>query len=320
MRRRTFLGGVACAGLLPRGALADRNYRVGFLGSTGADPWSESFVDGLSKLGYVEGRNLTIEWRAALGDREKANAMAADLVGLRVDVIVVVSNIGAAAAKKATSTIPIVALATHDGVGTGLYRSLANPGGNITGIESLAPELDIKRVGFLKDCVPSLSKLAALYNPSFPGSAIHLAALSAAAQRFGAEVKPFGVKDESEFQPAFNEIRRDQPDALITVTDPLIFVRRSAIIAFAKKVKLPNAHEYKVFAEDGGLFSYGASIEAIWRRGAYYVDMILKGSNPGELPVELPTTFELAVNRTAAVELGLRIPETILATADLIVD
>jgi putative tryptophan/tyrosine transport system substrate-binding protein len=128
------------------------------------------------------------------------------------------------------------------------------------------------------------------------------------------------VKDESEFQPAFNEIRRDQPDALITVTDPLIFVRRSAIIAFAKKVKLPNAHEYKVFAEDGGLFSYGASIEAIWRRGAYYVDKILKGSNPGDLPVELPTAFELVVNRTAAVELGLRIPDSVLATADLIVD
>jgi putative ABC transport system substrate-binding protein len=281
---------------------------------------SQSFVDGLSKLGYVEGRNLTIEWRYPVGDREKANAMAAELVGLGVDVIVANSNVEAAAAKRATSTIPIVALLTHDGVGTGLYRSLANPGGNITGIESLAPELDVKRVGFLKDFVPSLSKVAALHNPSFPGSAIHLAALSAAAKRFGAEVKQFGVKDESEFQPAFSEIRRDQPDALIIVTDPLIFALRALIIAFAKKMKLPNAYEFKAFAEDGGLFSYGASIEAIWRRGAYYVDKILKGSNPGDLPVELPTAFELVVNRTAAVELGLRIPDSVLATADLIVD
>src|ERR1700694_2156033 len=204
-------------------------------------------IDGLRELGYVEGQNLEIVWRLAAGKRELIPDMAADLVQLNVDMIVAPSDTVATIVKQATRTIPIVAVATHDGVAAGLYASLAHPGDNITGLESLAPELDVKRVQFLKEMFPKLSRLAVLYNPLDHGANIHPTIITAAARTFGIETELFEVRSSSEFEAVFATVLRNRPDGLLSVADPLTLVERKRIVDFCVEQKIPNAHEIREY-------------------------------------------------------------------------
>ena len=220
MRRRAFMGIVAGAAAWPLAAKAQQQkkpHRIGYIALSNRVPWIDGMVDGLRQLGYVEGQNLEIVWRLAGGKRDLIPEMAAELVRLNVDVIVAPNSTVASLVKQATRTIPIVALATHDGVGTGLYASLAQPGDNITGLESLAPELDVKRVQFLKEIFPKLSRLAVLYNPLDLGANIHPTIITAAARTFGMETELFEVRSSSEFDAVFATVLRNRPDGLLSV-------------------------------------------------------------------------------------------------------
>jgi putative ABC transport system substrate-binding protein len=297
----------------------EKVWRIGYLAGTPRVPQIDAFIQGLRDLGYVEGQNLVLELKLADGHLERLPDLAAELVQLKPDVIVAAGNVGALAAKQATSTIPIVVLSSHAGVQVGLFASLAQPGGNLTGIESLAPELDVERLEFLKEAVPGLSHLAVLYNPTDGGNAIHINMAKAAAQSLGIHVRLVEVHSTAEFEAAFMAILRDRPDALLTMTDPLVMSNRERIIQFAVQHKLPSVHEFKLFADLGGLLSYGPNTSALWRRAAYYADKILKGTKPADLPVEQPTKFELVINLKAAQALGLTIPPTLLFRADEVI-
>jgi len=294
--------------------------RIGYLAASNRVPWIDGLVDGLRDLGYVEGRNLHIEWRVAAGELQQIPKMTADFVSLNVDVIVAASTLVVSEARKATSTIPIIGVATHDGVGTGRYASLANPGANVTGLESLAPELDVKRVALLKQIAPNISRLNILYNPLSPGANIHIETLTAAIKNLGMEAQPVELRTSSEFDSAVELMRHHRPDALISVADPLILFVRNKIVDFSVAQNSANAHEIREFVQLGGLISYGAQFYGIWYRAAYYVDKILKGTKPSDLPVELPTVFDLAVNLKAAKALGLAVPDTLIATADAVIE
>lgn len=277
-------------------------------------------LDGLRELGYVEGQNLEIVWRLAAGKRELIPDMAADLVRQNVDLIVAAGGAVATMVKQSTRTIPIIAVATHDGVGVGLYANLAHPGDNITGLESLAPELDVKRVQFLKEIFPNLSRLSVLYNPLDQGASIHPTIITSAARTFGIETELFEVRSASEFDAVFDAVKNKRPDALLCVADPLTLAERKRIVDFCVEQKLPNAHEIREFVQLGGLLSYGALFYSIWHRSAYYIDKILKGTKPNELPVELPTVYDLAINLKAAKLLNAHIPDGLLATADVVIE
>jgi putative tryptophan/tyrosine transport system substrate-binding protein len=323
MRRREFIGiaaGVAAWPLTANAQQAKKLYRVGYIALSNRVPWIDGMLDGLRELGYVEGRNLEIHWRLAAGKRELIPEMAADLVRLNVDVIVAPSGTVATIVKQTTRIIPIIAVATHDGVGAGLYANLGQPGDNITGLESLAPELDVKRVQFLKEIFPKLSRLAVLYNPLDQGAGIHPAIITSAARALGIETQLFEVRSSSEFQAAFDSVLSNRPDALLSVADPLTLVERKRIVDFCIEQKIPNAHEIREYVQLGGLLSYGASFYGIWHRSAYYIDKILKGAKTNELPVELPTVFDLAINLKAAKLLNVRIPDGLIATADVVIE
>lgn len=324
MRRREFIGIAAGLAAWPLTANAQqpvkRPYRIGYIALSNRVPWIDGMLDGLRDLGYVEGQNLEIDWRLAAGKRDLIPDMAADLVRLNVDVIVAPSGSVATAVKQATRTIPIVAVATHDGVGAGLYASLAHPGDNITGLESLAPELDVKRVQFLKEIFPKLSRLSVLYNPLDQGARIHPTIITSAARTFEMETRLFEVRSSSEFEAVFASVLSSRPDALLSVADPLTLAERKRIVDFCVEHKIPNAHEIREFVQLGGLLSYGASFYGIWHRSAYYIDKILRGTKTNELPVELPTVFDLAVNLKAAKLLNARLPDSLIATADAVIE
>jgi putative ABC transport system substrate-binding protein len=294
---------------------AGKVWRIGYLAGSPRVPQIDAFVHGLRELGYVEGHNLVLDLKLAHGRLERLPGLAAELVQSRPDVIVAAANVGGLAAKQATSTIPIVVVATHDGVHAGLFASLARPGGNLTGLESLAPDLDIQRLEFLKQAVPWLSHLAVLYNSTDPGGPGHVAVIQAAAHALGCQVRLVEVRSAAEFEAAFGAILRDRPDALLTVTDPLVFAHRERIAQFTVQHKLPSVYEFKSFVELGGLLSYGPNMPAMWRRAAHYADRILKGAKPADLPVEQPMAFELVLNLTTAQALGLTLPPPLLFQA-----
>ena len=295
-------------------------HRVGYVALSGRTPWIDGMIDGLRELGYVEGTNLHIEWRLASGKQELLADMANDLVRLNLDLIIAAGNTVASIVKSKTTNRPIVAVATHDGVGAGLYNSLKKPGENITGVESLAPELDGKRVQFLREIVPGLSRLCVLFNPLDQGARVHPPLILAAASRFGINVDLVEVKFPSEFDTAFNKVQELKPDGLLSVADPITLGERKRIVDFCSDKRIPNAHEIREFVIAGGLLSYGASFYGIWHRSAYYIDKILKGAKPGDLPVELPTVFELAINVRSAKALGLAIPASLASTADALIE
>jgi putative tryptophan/tyrosine transport system substrate-binding protein len=324
MQRRefigTFAGGVVAASL-PTRLLGDNKVpRIGSVLLAGGEPLFETFVKALQDLGYFEGKNIKIE-RRIIERWEQASEKMADLVNLGVDVIVAAGPAGGFFAKKATSKIPIVVVASHDGVGAGLYGSLSHPGANITGIDSMAPELDVKRVQMLKQIVPHLSSLTVLYNPTFPGAKNHLETIATTAEKLGIAVRVVEVRTISDFEPAFGDILQHPTDAVIPINDSLILITgRKRIIDFAAEHGIPMFHEFKIMVEQGALVSYGPDITEMWRRGAYYVDKILKGERPGDIPVEQPTKFNLAINLKTAKVLGLTFPDDLLATADEVIE
>ena len=324
MRRRDLVFAFAGTAVWPLMAYAQQPpklRRIGVLSGVAArGPAHGALVEALRDLGYVEGQNVAIEWRFAAGRTELFPEMAADLVRLKVDVIVAAASPVGFAVKKATTTIPVIVVASHDGVGTGLFSSLAHPGGNVTGIESLAPEIDAKRVELLKNIVPHCSRLAVLYNPTAPGNTAHLEYLNNAAKVVGVTVMAVEARSRSDFDIALAALLSDRPDAAIVVTDPLIFLERKRVVEFGTQHAIPIMYEFKEFVELGGLLSYGPSLMDMWRRAASYVDKILKGAKPADLPVEQPTKFELVVNLKTAKRFGLEVPPLLLAQAHEVID
>jgi len=280
----------------------------------------EPFREGLVKVGYVLGQSLVIDERYASGKDDLLPDLAAELVRRKPDLIVTVGDQATAAAGKATRDIPIVMAASTDPVGSGLVASLARPGGNITGLTTLSPELGGKRLELLKQVVPSVSRIAVLWNANNRGKAAELRELKTAAHRLAITVWSVEIRGEADFERAFRMISRERTDALLTLREPVISGHRRQIVQFAVRNRLPDMHVGSEWADGGGLMAYGPSVREIFRRSAVYVDKILRGTKPADLPIEQPTTFELVINVKTAKMLGLTIPTAILQRADRVIE
>jgi putative ABC transport system substrate-binding protein len=293
--------------------------RPGSAASQRGQHLQDVFRQGLQELGWVEGQNIAIEERWAEGRPERFPALAAELVRLSVDVLVGGGNQAIQALRHATSTIPIVMAVSSDPVGVGLVTSLARPGGNITGVSIQAAEVGGKRLELLKEAVPRASRVAVLWNASDASKASELHDTQVAAHAFGMTLYSAEVRGPNDFDRAFAVILRERPDALLTFSDPLTLNHQRRIVDFAARHRLPLMSEAKEFAEAGGLMTYGASLPALVRRAAYYVDRILKGTKPADLPVEQPIKFELVLNHKTAQALGITFPPTLLVLADKVI-
>jgi putative ABC transport system substrate-binding protein len=278
----------------------------------------QQFREGLRDAGYTEGRDVVVEWRSVDGNFARVPELAADLVQRKVDVIVVDSTTGAQAVKRATSTIPIVMIAVADPVTAGLVTSFAHPGGNLTGLSNVATELNAKRLQLLKKAIPRLSRVAALWNPDTPYPKM-IEELKAVAPSLSIELNFVSARTSAEFGPAFSTIARARAQALYLVGDPLFFSHRRTLVQLASKGKLPAIYWQRNFIDEGGLMSYGPNLGDLTRRSVGYVDKILKGANPSDLPIELPTKFEFVVNLKTARALKLAIPESVLLEADEVI-
>jgi putative ABC transport system substrate-binding protein len=281
---------------------------------------TKAFLDGLKELGYVEGRTIAIEWKWGDDQPDTLSGLAADLVRANVDVIVTGGTSAAKVLKATTRIIPIVMAIVGDPVAAGLVDSLARPGGNATGFSIIAPELGTKRLELLKEIVPNLSSIAVLSNAENPQSNIEMKEMQTAAQAMGLQLHPVEISTESGFEDAFAVMQRAGAQALIVLTDPILFSQRKRAIDLASKYKLPAVYFFQGFVEDGGLMSYGPSDTDLFRRAAGYVDSILKGTKPGELPVQQPTKFDLFINLGTAKTLGVTIPESFLSRADKVIE
>ena len=277
---------------------------------------AKAFRQGLLDAGYSEGRDVAIEWRTASGDYSRLPELAADLVQRNVEVIVTTGTVAAQAAKRATSAIPIVMTVVADPVGSGLVTSLAHPGGNVTGLSNMLAELSAKRLQLLNEAIPRVARVAVLWNPDTPWHTKVLEDLKAAAPSLSIELKVVSARTPGEFGPAFSAARRAHAQALYALDDPLFLVHRAMLLELASTGRLPAIYGARDFPEAGGLMSYGANYVDLYRRSAGYVDKILKGAKPGDLPIEQPTNFELVVNLKTAKALGLTIPQSILLRAD----
>ena len=323
MERRTFMamltGGIVVSPLAAETQKAGKVYRVGFLGNSSAALEANlvgPFREGLRELGYVEGRNIVIEYRWAEGKYERFPALIAELAALNVDVIVTAGTPAALAVKRTTPSIPLVMAAVGDPIGVGLVASLARPGGNVTGLSAIAPELEGKRLELLREVVPKLSHIAVLWNPDNPFHAGSVKETRAAAQVLGIKAQLVGVRISEEFPAAFAAIVRERPGALLVLADRIFLHNRARIVDFGAKHRLPGVYPYRELVEAGGLMSFGPSYPGMHRRAAHYVDKILKGSKPADLPVEQPATFELIINLKAAKALGRTIQPSLLQRAD----
>ncbi len=280
---------------------------------------AQAFRQGLLDAGYADGRDVVIEWRSANGDFSQIPQLAADLVRSQVDVIVVESTPAARALKRVTSTIPIVMAVVGDPVGSGLVASLGHPGGNVTGLSMMMTELSAKRLQLLKEAIPRVARVAVLWNPDTPFHTKVIEDLKAAAPSLSIELKFVGVRTPEEIDPAFSAVSRAHAQAVYVIGDSFSFANRMTLLKLASKARLPIVYWVKEFVEGGGLMSYGASYADLMRRSAGYVDKILKGAKPADLPIEQPTKFELVVNLKTAKALGLTIPESILLRADEVI-
>ena len=321
--RRVFIsmmaGGLLAAPLAADAQPAGKVWRIGYLANGARTPDGgppAALRQALVELGYVEGKTVTYVGRWAEAKRGRLPGLVAELVDLKVDLIVTLGGPAAEAAKEATSTIPIVIASTGDAVGIGLIASLARPGGNITGITDQATELSAKRLEFLKEAVPKASRIAVLWNADDRAMTLRYREIERAARILRVAVQPLGVREPDDFDVAFSAMTRDRPDALFLVTDALTTLNRKRILEFAAVHRIPAMYEFGFLVRDGGLMSYGADFDDIWRRAAVYVDRILKGAKPGELPVEQPTRYYLLVNVKTAKALGLTIPASLLLRAD----
>jgi ABC-type uncharacterized transport system substrate-binding protein len=295
--------------------------RIGWLSIASRTPevshLLEAFSQGLRELGYVEGQNIAIEYRFAEGRPERLQGFAAELIGLKVAIIVTPNSAGTRAARQATRTVPIVMLGVADPVGSGLVASLAHPGGNITGLAATAsPGLDGKRLELLREAVPKISRVAVLRNPTNPDAAQMSKEVEIAARTLGVRLQVRDVRDVNDLDGAFAAMTKDRAEALVLFGDPMFFRYRARIASLAAKSRLPTVTGGREMAEAGLLMAYGRSLSHDFRHAATYVDKILKGARPGDLPVEQPTKFELVINVKSAKALGLTVPPTVLAQAD----
>jgi putative tryptophan/tyrosine transport system substrate-binding protein len=326
VKRREFItllvGGAAAAWPLTARAQRSKPTLMGLLGSGTAaaqSEWTAAFVQRLRELGWSEGRNLTIEYRWAEGRSERFAEIAAEFVRLKVDVIVTHNTLPPLAARQATSVIPIVFATAGDPVGTGIVESLARPGGNVTGLSSQHPDSAGKRLEILSELVPGLRRLAVLFEPGNPFSAVEFDGVSTAARTLGLEVIPFEIRRAGEIAPAFESIR-SRAQAIYVFPNPVLFVNRIRINILAVGARLPTMHSVREYVEAGGLLSYGPNWPHMWSRAAGMVDKILRGAKPGDIPVEQPTKFDLVINLTTAQALGLDVPPTLLARADEVIE
>jgi putative ABC transport system substrate-binding protein len=326
VKRREFillLGGAAVAGSSSGAQSAANAHRIGFLGNSTAVLEANlvgPFRKALRDLGYVEGRDIVIEYRWAEGDYERFPALVTELIDSGVEVIVTAGTPAAFAVKNATNSIPCVMVAVGDPVGTGLVASLARPGGNLTGLTSIAPDLEGKRLALLHEMVPALSHFAVLWNPV---NAFHLAAVKgvqAAAEALQMRVLSLGVRTLEELDAAFAAILAERPGALVVLADRVFLHGRDRIIKFAEQQRLPGVYAYRELVEAGGLMSYGPNYAEMHASAATFVDKILKGTKPADLPIEQPIKFDLVINIRAAKALGIEVSPTLLATADEIIE
>jgi len=296
--------------------------RIGFLSAASASSISarsEAFRQGLRELGYVEGQNLVIEYRYAEGKLDRLRELAAELVRLPVDVILSAGPTVTRPAQEATSTIPIVMAFDSDPVGSGFVASLARPGGNITGLSTLSPEITGKQLELLKEIVPTLSRVAVLGNSLTAGNAQVLRETETTAQALRVQLQYIDMPGLKDIEPAFRDVSQARADAILMLNNPLVTAQRTQTADLAVKSRLPAIYVATEFVEAGGLMSYGVNINDLFRRAATYVDKILKGANPGELPVEQPIKFELVINLKTAKQIGLTIPPNVLAGADRVI-
>jgi putative ABC transport system substrate-binding protein len=328
MDRRIFLGtlagGLLAAPLAAEAQQSARIYRIGYLGPGSGSilppALDDAFRQQLRQLGYVEGQNLKIEYRWAADKDEQLPRLAADLVRLKVDVIVVEGTPAIQAAKDATSAIPIVMRVSGDPVKMGFVESLARPGGNVTGLSTMSSGLAPKRLELLKEAVPKLKHVAVLWNAANPVKVLDWRETQAAARALGLKLQSLEVRGPTDFQGAFDYATRDPADALVVFADNLINSHRRQILDFAATRRSPAMYPYRGFVDEGGLMSYAPSDTDLFRRTAVYVDRILKGTKPADLPVERPEKFEFVINLKTAKALGLTIPQSLLLRADQVIE
>jgi putative ABC transport system substrate-binding protein len=324
VRRREFvtlLGGAAATWpLATRAQQAGKLPVIGFLGADAAafSPWTAAFVTRMRELGWIEGRNIEIEYRWSEGRPERYAEIAAEFVRLKVDIIVTVGS-AVPTLKQATADIPIVFAVAIDPVGNGLVASLARPGGNVTGLSIQAAELAGKRLELLREVVPQLHRLASMFDVGNPQPALEMDETQAAARTLGLEVAPLGIRRAEDIAPAF-EALKPPADALYVVVDQLIVANLAQILTLALGARLPTMFSTREFVKAGALMSYGPNYSDLFRHSADYVDKILRGTKPGDIPVEQPIKFELVINRKTAKALGLTIPESFLSLADEVIE
>ena len=296
-------------------------HRVGVLGNENNPPW-EGFRQGLRELGYVDGQNITIEWRWSEGKPDRFPGLATEVVALKPDVIVASGTQATRAAKRATSAIPIPIVMTTSSYPDkiGLVDSLSRPGGNVTGLSNVGPELSGKKLQLLKEIAPKVSRVAVLFNPASEVEPLAVRELSAAAPAVGVEILSVEVRSPDDFSAAFAALSPSRVDALLALGNPINFRGRQLIADFSLKNRLPSIYDEGLFVDAGGLMSYAPSFTDSFRRAATYVDKILKGAKPADLPVEQPTKFEFVINLKTAKALGLTIPRAVLARADEIIE
>jgi ABC-type uncharacterized transport system substrate-binding protein len=325
LKRRDFmalLGGATAWPVAARGQQATFSKRVGFL-LVGLSPESKEvqvFRQELRKAGYIEGRNLVMEWRSANGDYDRVPALVADLIRSNVDVMVHDSTIGTQAAKRATSTIPIVMALVLDPIGSGLVENLSHPGGNITGLSMMALELYPKRLQVLKEITPQLTRAAVWSNPDHPFHAKAVEEVKAAASSLSIDLSFAVVQKPEQFLPTFADLTRANVQAMYVIDDPIFFAHRGILLNLASAARLPTIYETRRYPDAGGLISYGPDIHDLFRRAAIYVKRIFEGAKAADLPVEQPTKFELVINLKTAKALGLEVPSQLQQLADEVIE
>ena len=325
MKRRefiTFLGSIAAAWPLA-GSAQSKIARIGFMGNSTAALEAnlvDAFREGLREQGYEEGHNIVIEYRWADGKYDQFPALVAELIAAKVDAIVTAGTPAALAVKRATTTVPLVMVAVGDPVGTGLVPSLARPGGNLTGLSSIAPDLEGKRLQLLREVVPALSHVAMFINSLNPFHVSSMRQARAAAQAMGIKLQLHDIRKSEDLDDAFAAIRKERPDALLILADRIFLHNRERMMDFTKEQRLPNVNAYKELVEVGGLMSYGPSYEDMHKRAAIYIDKILKGAKPADLPIEQPSKFTFIVNLEAAKALGVTVPSQLLGLADQLIE
>ena len=309
--------GAVVRAVTPRAPSPAKVHRLGVLGNDENNVW-QGLRDGLRERGYREGVDLHVDWRWSRGEPERLPALARELVAFAPQVIVVSGTQAALAARDATSSIPIVMAISLRPERLGLVQSLARPGGNVTGLSTFAPELNAKKLELLKDIVPGVTRVAVLRNAASPAEALQVEDVPTVARAFGMTARFLDVGSIERLQPALADVRDAGDEAMMVIGNPVTFNRRDEIASFALAHRLPTVFEQRLFVEAGGLVSYGPNFTELFRRAAYYVDRILRGAKPADLPVEQPMRFELMLNRATAVALGIALPPAVILRADTV--